>query len=282
MSSPDMSRKTEAGCSTGGSRRENPAARKCSSARPPASSGDALGVDAGDLGASAGGAGGVGFTAFSSYLEASFNKAARRTQPFSRSKVNGSRVRRRFVVAATGRPWSDAREAPFPPNHLPRSHLPVLRAFRLLFFATLIALAPAAHAASDDTTRQTPRHCACGAHRRRIPAEGRQSQRRRSGAAARRRRSARRRTAGGDHRPRSAPRGFGQAARRIDAQIQGRDAQRFGERGTGRRKEKARRRSTPTCARRAPCCCRSTTTTRESARRGAISSRAKPSLALRA
>jgi hypothetical protein len=82
-------------------------------------------------------------------FEPSFNKAARRAQPFSPPKVNAAGVRRGFVVAATGRPWSDAREAAASPNHLPRSRLPILRAIRLLFLASLIASAVPARAAGE-------------------------------------------------------------------------------------------------------------------------------------
>ena len=72
--------------------RANPAPRKCSSARIPASR----------LCASVGGTGRIAFTSYFLKFEASFNKGAAWTQPFSRSKVN------RRPGAATGQPWSDA------------------------------------------------------------------------------------------------------------------------------------------------------------------------------
>ena len=54
---------------------------------------------------------GSAFTGWSSKsCGASFNKAARRAQPFSRCKVNRQSAPR-FAVAATARPWSDARGA---------------------------------------------------------------------------------------------------------------------------------------------------------------------------
>ena len=83
----------------------------------------------------------------------SFNKARAPAQPFSRSKVNGSRQ-------------SGVRRLPPQRGHGPlplgRRHrritvedrLSALRAFRLLLVALLIAASPA-RAAGDDTTRQT-------------------------------------------------------------------------------------------------------------------------------
>src|ERR1700693_4434211 len=73
-----MSRNAAAGCNTGGSRRLKPAPRKWSSARIPASR----------LRASVGGTGRIAFTRYFLKFEASFNKGAAWTQPFSRSKVN--------------------------------------------------------------------------------------------------------------------------------------------------------------------------------------------------
>src|SRR5271170_2011754 len=133
-----MSRNAAAGCNTGGSMRLKPEPRKWSSARTPASR----------LRASVGGTGRIAFTRYFLEFEASFNKGAAWTQPFSRSKVN------RRPGAVTGQPWSDAKGGvPFE-SISPGSHVSIARVLRLLLLVPAIVLALLAGLGAEETPRQ--------------------------------------------------------------------------------------------------------------------------------
>ena len=109
----------------------------------------------------------------------SFNKARTPAQPFSRSKVNGSRQKRRFERLRPQRG-----HGPLPLGRRRRRitvevRLSAIRTFRLMLVALLIAASPA-RAASDDTTAPDPRFGAFDPRRHRIGAEDGQSFRFRS------------------------------------------------------------------------------------------------------